>query len=72
MLGGQRVSATEFEWITGELWTSVNGQAPWLSSSEPINDGGMEDCLELKAGQGLNDRRCAATRPAICEWMVGG
>jgi hypothetical protein len=71
-IGGQRDTGDQFKWITGESWDYVNGEEPWSSSSEPNNDGGMENCVELRAGDGLNDRPCDAERTTVCEWRVGG
>ena len=51
-------------WVTGEPWAYED----WVSG-EPNNDGGIEDCMELRTSTSWNDIPCDGyLRAYTCEF----
>ena len=55
-------SSSRWLWIDGSRAIYPN----W-DSGEPNNNGGSEDCVEIRPSGKLNDLPCSITRPYFCE-----
>lgn len=62
-VGLKKEKPEEWKWLD----RTSHDMTKFWQKNEPNNNGGNEDCAQLRAGNGLNDVSCDTKIPYICE-----